>query len=335
MQTIIRSVEQTKDPAACRKIRLENIKRFCELIEGSGWFGGGPAKIYLFPEFSTTGVPWTESVAEVIERYAIYMPGEELDLLCETAKKFNCYICGNNWQKHDDWPGRIFNSSFLIGPEGKLLGTYWRNHTGFGTNPHDFLDAFVKKYGWDKLFPVFDTPLGKIGMFPCQEASVPEICRMYAMKGAEVILHPHGGGRYGAIKDLDGPLSLLVARARENNLYIASAGSGGYLNSCRPTSESVGYSHIIGPGGRLLAKSDGPGECIINAQFDIDRLRESRRRSGAPFTNMKLELYAKAYSENVFYRANQFLKTPMKHRREHGEAGKKCTEEMIKKGLIT
>jgi predicted amidohydrolase len=334
MQTIIRCVEKAKDSKEARKIRLENVKRFCELIEGARYFAGG-SKIYLFPEFSISGVPWTESVAEAIERYAIYMPGEELDLLSETAKKFKCYIGGNNWEKNDDWPGRFFNSSYLISPEGKLLGTYWRNHTGFGNNPHDFLDAFIKKHGWDKLFPVYDTPLGRIGMFPCQEAATPEIARMYAFKGVELILHPHGGGgtRYPPPKDLGGPLALLVARARENFCYIASAGQGGYLNSKQPTDRSVGYSHIVGPGGRLLAKSDGHGECTISAQVDIERLREAKRRTGMPLANVKTELYVKAYQQ-IFYPANQFLDTPMEHRSEMGERRKRVIPDLIKRGLI-
>lgn len=332
VQTIIKSVEKEKDPAKCRKIRLGNVKRFCELIEGANYFLGG-GNIYVFPEFSISGVFWTETYAEAIERYAISIPGEETDLLCEAAKKYGVYIGGNNYEKHDDWPGRVFNTCYFIGPEGKVLGTYWRNYTSFGCPPHDILDAFIEKYGEDKLFPVYDTPYGRIGMFPCQEASRPEICRMYMFKGCEIILHPHGGGRYDPPMDLGGPLALLVSRARENGLYVASAGSGGYLNSFRPSSESVGYSHIVGPGGFLLAKSDGPGECLISAPVDAEKVRQGRRRSGGPMAGMRSELFAKAYQQ-VYYPANQALEKPLVHRREHMQLRLKCRDDLQKRGLL-
>src|SRR5207253_1472636 len=76
-------------------------------------------------------------------------------------------------------------------------------------SPHDMMDAYLERYGVEGTFPVVDTELGRIAMFPCGEVSTPEAARMFMLRGAEILLHPDNGGT-GAAAD-----AVMVARAYE------------------------------------------------------------------------------------------------------------------------
>ena len=71
----------------------------------------------------------------------------------------------------------VYNSAALVGPNG-LIGKYQKNFL------FDF-DPFYFTFGTTG-YPVFDTPLGRIGMFICADARIPEGARMLALAGAEI-----------------------------------------------------------------------------------------------------------------------------------------------------
>ena len=95
--------------------------------------------------------------------------------------------------------GRWFNSAYLYDPKGDLIiryrkvnGADCQGHTTYSTPP-GLYDLYVKTEGGeDALFPVVDTPIGRLCMINCFDINFPEMIRTFAMRGAEVLLHVTG-----------------------------------------------------------------------------------------------------------------------------------------------
>lgn len=79
--------------------------------------------------------------------------------------------------------GLLRNAGFLWGPEGEILGRVYKS------NLWHFDRKFIEA---GELFSVIDTSLGKLGMMICADGRAPEIARILAEKGAEVIIDMAG-----------------------------------------------------------------------------------------------------------------------------------------------
>ena len=119
--------------------------------------------------------------------------------------------------------GKVFNTTFVIGPDGKLMGKFDKVHAGF-----EVVNALGKGY------PVFETPYAPIGVLICADRQFPEAARCVALNGARVLII-NSYGMYG-----EGANERFIRqRAYEN---------GFYLLFCHPN-ETV----LISPEGRIIA----------------------------------------------------------------------------------
>jgi len=147
-------------------------------------------RLVLFPEFAFQGPPREESVDEWIRIGARTLPGPISEPLQQKATQFGIYIGANQFEFDPEWPGRFFNCCFLIAPSGEIILRYRRIYTAQWPSPHDFMDQYLARYGLEGTFPVVETELGRLAMYPCGEAHVPEAARMFMLRGAEILLHP-------------------------------------------------------------------------------------------------------------------------------------------------
>jgi len=129
-----------------------------------------------------------------MRKVAIEIPGEETDKLAAKARKYNSYIFGASYELDADWPDRYFNCGFIIDPAGEIALKYRKIQCGVietGCSPHEVLDEYFERYGYDSLFPVLDTPIGKLGLLICADGLFgPKVARALAMKGAEILCFP-------------------------------------------------------------------------------------------------------------------------------------------------
>jgi predicted amidohydrolase len=100
----------------------------------------------------------------------------------------------------------IYNTSVLIGRDGKLAGKYRKVCL-----PREEIDGGITP-GTD--YPVFDTDFGRVGMMICWDVHFPEVARELSARGAEVILMPIWGGNE----------TLAKARAIENQIHLVASG---------------------------------------------------------------------------------------------------------------
>ena len=171
--------------------------------------------------------------------------------------------------------GAVFNTTCLIGPGG-ILSRYRKVNPWIPyevhSSPHDLP-------GYDEpLFPVVETPIGRIGCAICYDWLFPEAIRQLAANGAELLLRVSAYmDPWGATEPMNWWTLINRARAIENIAYVVAANQGASLRHYPPYSWPGG-SQVVDFDGRLLADaSPGPGERIVVAPVDMSALRHERQ----------------------------------------------------------
>ena len=273
----------TTDPA---RILQRNLTEAIGLAERNA--GSPNIKLVCFPEFFMTGSGgFGHRTPQTLERIAISYPGPELDQLSEFAIAKKVYVAGSSFEKDPRFPGRVFNSAFILNDSGDLIHRYRKIHCAdiWGalpdTTPGSIFSEYLDVYGYDYLFPVTDTPLGRLATMVCFDHTVPETARMLAQLGAEVIIHctsdPHGAGRRPWEE-------CRMTRAFDNSAYVLAPRPGGeYFDpeAEHPGTFLRGYTRIISYDGRLLGEADTSGKVGFNVSVDLAALRRHRANTAA------------------------------------------------------
>jgi formamidase len=233
-----------------------------------------PVRLVVFPEFAHAA-PVYATVAELREKLAVPIPNEHTDRIAAKAREHDLYIqTGTMIEEDPDWPGVVFNATCLIGPQG-ILYKYRKVNPWIPyevhASPHD-LPGYK-----EPLFPVADTPIGRIGCAVCYDWLFPEVLRQLAANGAEILIRVSAYmDPWGATEPMAWWTIVNRARAIENLAYVVAANQGASLQHYPPYSWPGG-SQIVDYEGRLLAEaSPGPGERIVVATIDVDAVRHER-----------------------------------------------------------
>jgi predicted amidohydrolase len=233
-----------------QKKNIAKAKEYVAEAAGQG------AQVVCFPE--TYPGPWKAPLK--------YSPVDSLE---EMAAAHDVYIvAGANYPVLGK-PDKGYCSEILVGPKG-LIGRYNR------TVPRG---PWIYKGGrfWDFDYqeadevPVFDTPFGKVGILICSEVYAPELSRLLALKGAEMIFLPAGICKYELHETWR---NLIWSRAIENLAYT--------ITCANILGAEKGLAMICSPE-EILLESTKPG--IFIAECDLERirwLREEQDQYGPP-----------------------------------------------------
>jgi len=170
------------------------------------------------------------------------IPGPSTDYFGELAKKHKLYVVAGLIERDRH---QLFNVAVLIGPDGKIAGKY-RKVCLPDSEYNKGLSA-----GSD--YPVFDTPLGRIGMMICYDGFFPEVARELSNRGAEIIAWPVWGCNPDQAR----------ARACENQVYVVSS-------TYEDVSRNWMLSAIFGQDGSVLAQAKEWGTVCI-AEVDLNQ----------------------------------------------------------------
>src|SRR5215211_1900173 len=79
-----------------------------------------PVRLVVFPEFAHAA-PVFPTAAELIEKLAVRIPNEHTERLEGKAREHGLYIQSGTMLESDPvWPGVVFNTTCLVGPDGIL-----------------------------------------------------------------------------------------------------------------------------------------------------------------------------------------------------------------------
>ncbi len=278
-----------------------NVQRMLEMIDMavSGYEPFMDVRLVVFPEFAHAA-PIYSTASELRKHLTVPIPNEYTEQYQQKANELGVFIqTGTFLEEHPQWPGKVFNSTCLIGPEG-ILYTYrkvnpwipWEVHA----SPHD-LEGYE-----EELFPVANTPIGNLGVAICYDWLFPEVLRQLVANGAEVLIRVSAYmDPWGATEPMNWWTTVNRCRALENMSYVVAANQGASLAHYAPFSWPGG-SMIVDYDGRILAQADpGPGEKIVVGPVDVGALRyERKRRQGhQPLAHMRSEAYP-LYRQSYF-----------------------------------
>ncbi|KAA2317220.1 amidohydrolase [Pseudooceanicola sediminis] len=323
---------EAEDAEAARAVITRNRDRLVGLIEAACDTADKPALV-VFPEFAMQGPPLGMPVAEWIARACITIPGPVVAPLQALARRQGIYIAGNAFEAPQEWQGRYFNTSFIIDPAGEVILNYRRINTAAFPSVHDFRTDYLAATPQSQVFPVVDTPLGRLGVIPCGEINVPEVARVMMMQGAEVILHPTNS-RFSEAQE-----AAKLCRVSENMVAMVSANIAGPIGFSPDGTHVGGRSHIIDHLGQTLAFQEDAEESIaVSALIDIDALRRDRRADTGlsnPHLRARYEMYVPFYEQARFYPADHFLNAPMADVAETAAAIAVARANLERSGVLT
>ena len=288
------------NPIERRQMR-RNTDRMLSMIDsavaGSAPFL--PVGLVVFPEFAHAA-PVFAAAQELIEKLAVEIPNEHTERIEQKAREHNIYIqTGSMLEVDPKWKNAVFNTTCLIGPEG-ILYKYRKVNTWIPyevhTSPHDI-------EGYDEpLFPVADTPIGRIGAAICYDWLFPEVLRQLSANGAEILVRVSAYmDPWNATAPMDWWTVINRCRAIENTAYVVAANQAASLKNYPPYSWSGG-SQIVDFEGRLLAEaSPGPGERIVVAPIDVSAIRHERetRRGHHMLAHLRTQAYP-IYQKHIY-----------------------------------
>jgi predicted amidohydrolase len=286
----------------------ERVGRLLDMVDRAvlGYEPFFDVRLVVFPEFAHAA-PVYETAEELIDKLAVPIPNEQTDRYVAKARERGVFIQTGTFLEFDrDWPGAVFNTTCLIGPDG-VLSRYrkvnpwlpWEVHA----SPHDLA-------GYDEpLFPVVETEIGKLGAAICYDWLFPETTRALALGGAEVLIRVSAYmDPWGATPPLDWWTLFNRARAVENFACVVAANQGASAGNFPPFSWPGG-SMVVDFDGRVLAQADpGPGEKIVVGPIDLAALRveRGRRRGHHLLSHLRADAYTHLYARPIHRPPDRF-----------------------------
>jgi len=255
-----------------------NVAHTISLMEKAAADGAG---LMVLPELCNTGYVFqsrteARSLAEPIP------DGPSVKAWCEAAAKLDMHLVAGITERDGE---KLFNSAVIIGPSG-VVGRYRKMHL--------WSDEALYFSPGDLGFPVFDTPIGRIGCHICYDCWFPESFRLAALQGAEIVCVPTNWVPIpGQDPKREAMANILVmAAAHSNSVFVAAADRIG-IERGQPF---IGQSLIASYTGWPLAGPASPDkEEILLATVNLADAR--RKRNWNAFNQVLRDRRTDVYDE--------------------------------------
>ena len=236
--------------------KAENFETAERLIRDAVTAG---AELVALPEL------WScHGLDEVYRENAEPIPGPTTDFLGELARELKVWVLGGSILEGESGAERLFNTSTFFDPSGKLVAVYRKIHL-FDVKAPDrvYLESSLIAPGQE----IVTAQMGAttLGLSVCYDLRFPELYRLLAHKGAEILSVP---AAFTLQTGKDHWELLLRARAVENQAYVLAPAQWGQKADGRWT---YGRTMIVDPWGTVLAQCpDHDG--LVLATLDLDYL---------------------------------------------------------------
>lgn len=199
------------------------------------------------------------------------IPGYTISRMMEKAKEHQIYIhCGSIAEAREG-EERYFNTTILLDRQGRNIACYRKLHTFDVIMPDGTpVRESERVYPGDEIVTV-DTELGHLGLSICYDLRFPELYRIMALKGAQILFVP---ANFTMVTGKDHWEVLLRTRAIENGCYVVAADQTGRKGNGQLP---FGNSMVVDPWGTVVARANDKA-CMFTAEIDLDYLEEVRRR---------------------------------------------------------
>jgi N-carbamoylputrescine amidase len=249
---------------AASKERGENLSRTETSVREAA--GRGAQVVCLQELFTARYFPQRVDVGQY--RLAEPLPSETTERMASLARELGVVLVVPVFEEAR--PGVYFNTAIVLDADGTELGRYRKTHIPDGPQYHE---KFYFTPG-DLGYPVFETRFGRVAVGICWDEWYPEVARIFALGGAELLFYPSA---IGSEPDRPGYSSaeawrtVLRAHAIANGVFVAAVNRVGVEEDMT----FYGESFVSDPFGEILA-SAGAEETVLVADVDFARVRELR-----------------------------------------------------------
>lgn len=267
-------------PISRRETRADVIERLIHLMREAHRQG---CDLVVYTECALTsffGHWWIEDEEELDAWYEREMPGPATQPLFDEAARLGIgFELGYAELTYEDGRKRRFNSSILVGKDGKIIGKFRKIHLPghFEHRPHNPFQNLEKRYFEFGNLP-FETWRafgGIVGMCICNDRRWSETYRLLALKGAELILcgyntpdhipeYPH----MDRLTNFQHQLCM-QAGAYQNGCWVVAVAKAGLEEGV----SMIGLTSIIAPSGEIVAQSKTLADELVVHACDLDESR--------------------------------------------------------------
>jgi predicted amidohydrolase len=272
---------------SCKNDQDANLSKGDEFCRRASVMG---ADMALFPEMWNIGYTFYEptqpNAREAWKAQAISREDSFFTHFRELAKELNMAIALTYLER---WNGDPRNSVSIIDRHGEVLMTYAKVHTC----DFDIESSLTPGDDFYVCDLISNNDEIKIGAMICYDREFPESARILMLKGAEIILTPN------ACNLEKNRIEQFRTRAYENMLGVAMANYAAPQDNGHSIAfDGVAfYENEYGPD--TLVIEAGESEGIYIAEFDMDKIREYRRKEVWGNAFRKPKLYGLLTSQNV------------------------------------
>ena len=214
------------------------------------------------------------------------IPGPTSEALCEVAALCGVVVVGALFEKKA--AGLYYNTAVVVDADGSLLGSYRKTHI-----PQDpgFEEKFYFTPG-DLGYPVWETKFGTVGVLICWDQWFPEVARLMALAGAEILLCPTAIGWLPDEKEELGEKqhqawqTVQCGHAVANGCYFAAINRVGVEGE----TEFWGQSFVSDFRGQVVARASVEEPEVLVFDCDLEAL-ETHRRWWPFFRDRRIETY--------------------------------------------
>ena len=192
--------------------------------------------------------------------------GPTTQLMMETAKRLNMVIVSPIYELGED--GKLYNTAAVIDADGRYLGKFRKIHipkVGKFDEKYYFADGNLG-------FPVFDTVVGKLGVYICYDRHFPEGWRELALNGVELVFNPSATfrGLSDHIWTLEQPGAAIA-----NGIFIGANNRVG-TEAAIGNHYFYGSSYFTDPRGNVLNQGPDDSDALVVSDLDFAMIREVR-----------------------------------------------------------
>lgn len=261
---LIQARATSSGEAPVERIRREMLDLHVELIQQAADRGAQITclqELFLAPYFPASQDPkWYALVERVPD-------GPTVRLMQDLARKHHMVLIVPVYE--EEMTGLYYNTAAVIDADGRYLGKFRKMHL-----PHchpGFWEKFYFRPG-NLGYPVFETAVGKVGVYICYDRHFPEGWRELGLGGAEMVFNPSAtvAGLSEYLWKLEQPSAAAM------NMYFVGALNRPGTEAPWNIGEFYGTSYFCDPRGQILVEGGRNSTEVVMADLNLDLIREVR-----------------------------------------------------------
>lgn len=280
----MREVTLAATQMTCSKNNTENIDKAESIIRRAADMG---AQIILIQELFESTYFCMDQKDELFQLSKPFENHPTIERMAKLASELKVVLPISFFEKANR---AHYNAIAVINANGEILGKYRKSHIPDGPG---YQEKFYFNPG-DTGFKVWDTAYAKIGIGICWDQWFPEVARIMALKGAEVLLYPTAIGGEPEDDGFDSSdmwQRVMIGHSAANQIPVVASNRIGTEQGQDISNYFYGRSFITNHVGDKIAEASRDKEEILIGKVSLDEAENLRNVWGV-FRDRRTDLYS-------------------------------------------